>query len=176
MKQITKNTILKQGDKIFQPVEVDGVVYWVTEKTTDITDGYFYHPKNVIFPVTEIYKRGPISSGLMNKIVAQSSPHLEGIPVISLGSYVENSVNLEFKEEFEIAQDVMPAIWYDLKLKIIKNYKSNPNQYTQKDIEKVIELSGLSGGYPYSKKEIFEKINSISVIEVDEFFCIKDYF
>jgi hypothetical protein len=29
MKTITKNTILKQGEKTFQPVEVDGVIYWV---------------------------------------------------------------------------------------------------------------------------------------------------
>lgn len=182
MKQITKNTILKQGDKTFQPVEVEGVIYWTTGTQPTFDDAHSLKPCYYIFK-GEIIKREYSHHKESSTIIAQSQPKLEGVPVISLDSYVENSVNLEFKEEFEIAQDAMPAIWYDLKLKIIKNYKSNSNQYTQKDIEKAIELArktdfvGVGGdiGYSFFKSEIFQQINSISIIEIDEQFNIISY-
>lgn len=151
MKQITNKTVLKQGDKTFQPVEVDGVIYWITEKTTDIIDGHFYHPKNVIFPVTDTYIKGPISSGIMSKVVAQSQPKLKGVPVISL-----------IKSEYH---------------------------YTQKDIERAIELARVPKKITFdgdeltgkiirkhlTKEEILEQTNSISVIQVDEQFNAVSY-
>lgn len=57
--------------------------------------------------------------------------------------------------------------------------------FTQKDIEKAIELArenqiGYDEGYPViyyenDLEEIFEQINTISIIEVDEQFNILNY-
>lgn len=70
---------------------------------------------------------------------------------------------------------------------VLIGYKSNPNQYTQKDIEKAIELIKNSAfvdaidwdkhvvSFEESNEKIFEQINSISVIEVDEQFNIISY-
>lgn len=32
MKKITNKTVLRQGNKLFQPVEVDEVIYWVDNR------------------------------------------------------------------------------------------------------------------------------------------------
>jgi predicted amino acid racemase len=63
MKQITKNTILKQGDKTYQPVEVDGIIYWVDKEENHWIGAFNINDKDV---------------------VVQSQPKLEGIPVIDL--------------------------------------------------------------------------------------------
>jgi hypothetical protein len=79
MKQITKNTILKQGDKTYQPVEVDGIIYWVDEYVVCRTgELYLTSIQRRIIPKSE----GVIQAG--DKIIAQSQPKLEGIPVIDL--------------------------------------------------------------------------------------------
>jgi len=89
-------------------------------------------------------------------IIAQSEPKLEGIPVISLDGYF---VKLE-----EIGQ------------RIIDIFRL---MYTQKDIEKAIELAQMVKAYgdykPFTKDYILEQINSISVIEVDEQMQILNY-
>ena len=66
----------------------------------------------------------------------------------------------------------------------IECYKSNPNQFTLKDIEKAVELARVKDPhnvvdgeklFEYSIKDIHDRINSISVIEVDEQFNIISY-
>jgi hypothetical protein len=150
MKQITKNTILKQGDKTFQPVEgIDKIIFWI-DKPVEVN------------------------------IVAQSQPKLEGIPVISLDSYVK-----KFKKEYNSGNN-SGIFTKGIEIGIEIGYNSNPNQYTQKDIEKVIKLArqqtttNMGGGFyeyeeTYSNEEIFEEINFISVIEVDDNFQILNY-
>jgi len=140
MKQITKNTILKQRDKTFQPIEVDGVVFWYEED-----DFKKHYPK------------------------AQSQLRFERIPVIGLDSYVEiladkcvttNAGNRTINEDGWMSTG------------FVYGFKSNPNQYTQKDIEKAIKFTR---GSNEPMEEILEQINYISVIEVDEHFNIISY-
>jgi hypothetical protein len=38
MKQITSKTLLQQGDKIYQPIEVDGVIYWYNKREPKLND------------------------------------------------------------------------------------------------------------------------------------------
>lgn len=110
MKQITNKTILKQGDKSFQPIEnMDKSIFW--EDSTD-------------------------------QIVAQSQPHLEGVPVISLNSYTQKDIEKAFELGYQC--------------KVDNGYKSN-------------------GTYQEDLNNAIKQINSISVIEVDEFFQILNY-
>jgi len=160
MKQITKNTILKQGDKTYQPVEVDGIIYWVDEYVVCRTgELYLTSIQRRIIPKSE----GVIQAG--DKIIAQSQPKLEGIPVISLDSYVEKLADL--KGFYDSTEDNKGN--YTTKA-FIEGYKSNPNQYTQKDIEKFYKHVKT-----HTFAEAMEQINSISLIEVDEQFNIISY-
>lgn len=139
MKQITNKTILKQGNKTFQVVESDGVIYWRDE--------------------------------LLN-FVAQSQPKLEGIPVISLDSYVEKLAYKYYNsnEHYKVADS----------FHYINGYKANPNSSTQKDIKKAIELARIEirngiNSYELTNEQILQKINEISIIEIDEQFNIISY-
>jgi hypothetical protein len=193
MKQITNKTILKQGQNTFQPIEVDGVIYWYEDKQIPNV-GYV---KSICLGEIEANKTHGVKLGdkqyvspFVNKvgecygcrkIVAQSSLKLEGIPVISLDSYVQDKA-YKHTENLILSSEGRTQRWWGF----IEGYKSNPNQYTQKDIEKAIELAReytLSEKYgdivvdfDYFETQIIDQINFISVIEVDEFFCIKDYF
>ena len=175
MKQITNKTILKQGDKEYQPVEVDGVIYWVDEKTEPISGRYGMssNPHN-----KQWFKSLGLDDGRgAYLIVAQSQPKLEEIPVISLDSYIEKlawvstekifpEINDEDSTQIEI--DKWNARWEGF----IDGHKSNPNQYTKADIEKALFLKAGFDNKGYTKymtnEEIFEQINSISVIEVND--------
>jgi hypothetical protein len=179
MKQITKNTIFKQGDKIYQLVEVDGVIYWVDKKSE--IEKYWYNSSTN--QIDDTKGLSTIQKNINNKnfwnhcwkIIAQSQPKLEEIPVISFDSYVEKL----FKPE--------PDDYEGYKNGWINGYKSNPNNYTQKDIERAIELArqGLvgHGDLTVSCKlddlldnvDIIDQINQISSIEVDQEFNIISY-
>lgn len=162
MKKITKTTILKQGDIVYQPVESDGIIYWVDKPLDE--DGCIV-PKS---------------------IVALTAPKFTGIPIISLDSYVET---LAESYANELPKPYNYGINSDKKRGFITGYKTNSNQYTQADIEKAIELAReqkdtgygtLAQGYidmvnVYSQAQIMEQLNSISVIEVDEQFNILSY-
>lgn len=185
MKQITNKTVLRQGDKVFQPVEVDGVIYWVDEEVVCKTgEPYLSSFLRRIIPKS----KGVMQAG--DKIVSQSQTKLEGIPVISLDSYVERLAEKHFLQIY--SWDYKTTIPYqdnqvkDIKQDFIKGYNSNPNYYTQKDIEKAIELArygvkeekalnGLNYRFSLSTEEIFEQISPITEIEVDDTFQILKY-
>lgn len=190
MKQITNKTILKQGNKTYQPVEIDGVIYWVEKQVQD--KGYVYTPNKTIekimckylnessFMVGTNSQNSPFYIEFLLQIIAQSQPKLDGIPVISLNSYIENLADNHVKGQVIRNRGIEKDGW--VATGFVYGYKSNTNQYTQKDIEKAIELArenqiGYDEGYPviyneYTFNEIIEQINSISVIEVDEQFNI----
>jgi hypothetical protein len=183
MKQITNKTILKQGDKTYQPVEVDGVVYWI-DYYTQKGDFWCIDIDKKIFKDQTHF---PISIG-QRLIIAQSQPRIEGIPVVSLDSYVNELRKLDLIHLIKIVQksedykSVMGITLENTLKRLLSNYKSNPNQYTQKDIEKAIELaretiSSNEAGIcdKYTELGILQQINSISVIEVDEQFNIISY-
>jgi len=189
MKQITNKTILKQGDKTYNPVKGDGVIYWLGGPISLNPDNIWVYRSNRIWK----FKQGMtvVSSNMPIEIIAQSQPKLEGIPVISLDSYVENLFEQNTKTtSFGEHGKQSPFYWFN------KGYNSNPNQWTDDDIRKTIELArtlqegknefevenilGSSDGtygvkQKYTEKEILKQINSISVIEVDTSFNIIGY-
>lgn len=176
MKQITTKTILKQGEKIYQPVEVNDVIYW--------TDGELPKDRNICITF-----------------------HKDtGVPMVDKdGFYEEDLSYYVYQPKRIIAQSKIPNGWktayspvINLKVCIAKKqadyavehkdleaathfyngYNSNPNQYTQKDIEKAILLGRRQGscvGTVYTNKEILEQINQIEVIHIDEQFNILNY-
>lgn len=186
MKQITPETLLKQGDNTYQPIEVDGVIYWCNPLQKVNEDEYFIDNMN-LFKCRNIFDMGiEDTDGLIhnfdtsNSIIAQSQPKLAGVPVVSLDkdvlSDIETITSWDSFKEHPIGKAG----------KRIENwFKSNPNQYTQADIEKAIELaralkssvfeSDSASTRFYRLDEILQQINSISVIEVDEQFNVIRY-
>jgi hypothetical protein len=155
MKKINNKTILIQGDKTFQPIEVDDVIYWVD--ASQLIDGQkFKH---------------------YEKAIAQSLPKLKRVPVISLNRYIERLADtITENEGFNLHNGA-----YDYSNGVEKGYNSNPNQYTLKDIKEAIELASQCSViedeiiFWNNTEDIIEQINSISIINVDEQFNIVSY-
>jgi len=144
MKEINKNTLLRCRNKTYQPVEVDGVIYWVNQPLDE--DGCIV-PKS---------------------IVALTKPKFINYPIISLIGYAESIAHL-YGSPYS-------SQYYNWKEGFIDGYNSNPNQYTQKDIEKAIDLArNYNDGWDLTEEEILEQINQISEIIVDEQFNIISY-
>lgn len=148
MKTITKHTILKQGDKVYQPVEVDGVIYWISGNQEQA-----------------------------HHTIAQSLPILKSIPVISLDSYVErlgekdaNKFDWDFESSFGNG-------YADHVDGFVNGFKSNPNKWTDEDMEKAIEIALELGDKIYTNPriEILKIVSSISFIEVDENFNVINF-
>ncbi len=172
MKQITNKTILKQGDKTYQPIGIDGVIYWV---------GTVRHMTEYVTNGTEIFKPSDLpeysveyAKRYWQKIVTQSESKLDGIPVVSLDSYLD----LRFKNETTTwswgeSGPRTPKEFYKM------GFKSNPNKYTQADIEKAYKLGyedrDSDIGFGSNLNYAIEQSNSISVIEVDEKFNVISY-
>ena len=150
MKKITTNTILKQGDKTFTAVEVDGNIVWIDK--TEFAD----------------------------ETIAQTKAILQGIPVILLDSYVERLAEKDadkYDWDFESSSGNGYA---DHVYGFIKGYKSNPAKWTDEDMERAIELSRIklevnAENEYLTKKQIFEQLSEISVIEVDNDFNVLNY-
>lgn len=116
-----------------------------------------------------------------NRIVAQSQPTLKDVPVISIADWYSKLRMIGLTSDACcIVSDLLEI-----------------NCYTQKDIEKAIDLArtlqydqqtevdvesilGSSDGtygirQKYTEKQIIKQLNSISVIEVDEQFNVISY-
>jgi hypothetical protein len=158
MKKITKDTVLKQGNKVYSSVVISDIFYWVDKEAIIDANTWFSTPVGVYKSKTSMQNKS--TDSLVHKIVAQSQPILDikEIPVIDLAA---NNVRLiiDGEDPFEL------------------------HLYTQKDIERAIDLAGnpqriMVNGLireHLTKEEILEQIDSISVIEVDEYFNIVDY-
>jgi len=140
MKKITPNTILKQGYKTFTPENASGDVFW-----------WDY-------------------SLFRSAIVAQSSPILQGIQVISLDSYLERLAK-DANGYLPYARDTKGMAFNE---GFIEGYKSNPAKWTDEDMERAIEMARR---YPkdvagFADEEIMEQLSEISEIEVDNDFNV----
>jgi hypothetical protein len=171
MKTITNKTILKQGDKEFQPRFVmpdDTIIYWIDFSKNVLGSDFGTYVWSTRYAKPIIL--GEHENSYLKecfKIMAQSQPRLEGIPVISLDNYVERlaiesrkTATWEFSKEY--------------KFHFINGYKANPNQYTKADIDIVYDLAKATkdenGDYimGYSRENILKIINSISLITVND--------
>ena len=110
-------------------------------------------------------------------VVAQSYPKFGGIPIISLDIYIENLAD-NFVKNHSASRTSYGDGW--MSTGFVYGYKENPNQYTQADTEKAIELARneirqcVDGIHiiGYTREQLMEQINSIPLIEVDEHFNI----
>ena len=172
MKQITKDTILKQQNKTFTAVEVDGIIYWIDEENKikrggcGITLGTSLIYTNVGGSDDDIKELN--DNSFNKKIVAQSQYNLKGIPVIHLDSFInECKIAIKYWKNFKKQKykDMATGIEF-----AIDYYKSdlNINRYSQNDIDNAITLFECGK----SKPEIFEEINKIKEIEVDKNFNV----
>lgn len=153
MKKITKNTILKQGDKTYQAVECTGIIYWVDK------------------PLDE---DGCIVPG---SIVALTKPKFTNKPIIDLDIVIGTKA-IQMSKKFASKKGET-----DYTLGYISGHQESPNQYTEKDIERAILFGiNLEAGnvrmdwlnYSTPAKQ-FTSANFIEVIEVDEQFNIISY-
>lgn len=182
MKQITNKTILVQGDKTFQPIKVDGVIYWVDDADIKEGDHYYNHQWQQDLG-NGLFKRGVSDKMSINdkKVISQSSLKLEGIPVINIYSPIQQLLT-ELKETFN---NCLPEFKTGIQHAVLRTscYLESDNQYTLKDIEEAIKLAkkretieGISPDFhKFTSNEIVEQINSISIINIDEQFNIISY-
>jgi hypothetical protein len=151
MKRITEKTILKKGDKEYFPVKVDETIYWCSNGDVFPSEPYLAWETNYSTGPKErwvlYYLNTELNGSKQLVIVAQSYPNVDGIPVISL----------EAHNTMLIMEDECPI---DL------------NSYSLKDIEKTVRLTR---GSDTPIEIIIEKVNEISVIELDEFYNIISY-
>lgn len=175
MKKVTNKTILKQGENTYQPIEIDGVIYWVDLKQK-IDSGYYIAIDNSINKHNKNYFRLDNDK----KIVAQSQNKLEGVPVISLDSYVFNFLDKAcsdwHRQEYGFVANV------PIRKAFVEGYNSNQNKWSDADVLKAIELAREENGwsdnsmeYTYTKEKIIEQINQIEVINIDSQFNILSY-
>lgn len=188
MKKITYKTLLKQGDKVYQPIEYDDNVYWVDPTVLVGMKGDWVvetHNPIVTSVCQIIADNADLRAGGYRdlKVIAQSQPKLDLVPTVSLDSYT-NTLSEQACKKQDLAGGFSGGVHERAAAGIFfrKGFKSNSCQYTQSDIERAIELAREQAGWSdntmedrYTKEEILEQINSISVIEVDEYFNVIGY-
>jgi hypothetical protein len=141
MKKITPNTILKQGDKVFETKKHNGNIYFGHTRKSDSFE--------------------------MFTVVAQTKPILQGISVISLDRSVERMAEIEYPY-----YEGSGGVELFERSGFINGFKSNPDKWTDEDMEKAIEMGRNRF---YNNTEIFEKLSEISEIEVDNDFNVLNY-
>ena len=102
MKKITNTTILKQGEKLYHPIEVGSVIYWIDKETmNNVPVGTMvWNDEDDSFYRTENVNVLGYHSDKIFKVVAQSEPKLEGIPIIN--SKIVNFDLINENEHFKI--------------------------------------------------------------------------
>ncbi len=183
MKKITNKTILKKGENKYQPVEIDGVIYWV-DPTLSIDEVY---PHIVIERLTtgdymlwQIDNINDIDRSCQYQIIAQSEQRLEGVPVISLDSYIFNFLDKACSDWYRQEYGVMANV--PIRKAFIEGFNLDQRKWTDADLLKAIELAREENGwsdnsmeYTYTKEKIIEQINQTEVIHIDNQFNILSY-
>ena len=175
MKQITNKTILKQEEgeenckeygcgniectfeclkpkkifKTYQPVEVDGVIYWVDNRLPNFGERYIDYIYKNVRTWDIIVKKEALP--YCDIIVAQSQSKLEEIPIVDFNDFVNENGELPYTQK-----DIEKAFELGYQCRVSNGYK-------------------VHGTYQEDYKKAVEQINSISVIEVDEQFNILSY-
>lgn len=180
MKTINKNTTLKCEDKTYLPVEINEVIYWIDTNGILNENSFVLEDKKILSCCNRLYlsaKNHLLQS--TNKIISQSRNVLESVPVINLDNYAKDRYKYLYGTDFDDTE-VSLLEWQAFKL----GYNSNKGYYSKEDIEKAIDLyrelglnvdKTLKTNVDNLKQEIFKQINSISIIEIDEFFNILGY-
>jgi len=170
-KKITDKTTLKQGDKIYSPVMIEGTIYWIMEDLV-VHDVRPYYGKYHLEKKTTINCFPDYFTDLSEckLIVAQSKPTLKGVLVVDLDNYIWSL--------FKLVDGTCDKGEYEHFL-FESGFKSNPALYTKEDIEKSILLTRMdymTEETPVkSSAEIIDRINCISLIEINKDWEIISY-
>lgn len=130
----------------------------------EIKEGWFYHPNGSIFPVTPAYLKGPISSGIMKKVIAgiPELPQLDLSLVADEIGYMD--VGKLAKAEHQFNHKTVNEIAFRLGFE--EGFNANPKKYTEEDIRKAIKYGidssiGYTHSTDYMTKEELGKITQI---------------
>jgi hypothetical protein len=141
-------------------IKIDG--YWIIVSKQEILPNSWYENNGMLFLSDNKYNEGnnPNSSNPkvtdhnFKLIYSQNPEH--NLPSITFSDEVakklgivdvEKLVDKLFKDEFKLAQESMPAIWYDIKLKAIKLY----NQALSDNKDKLFTLEDMGRAYRMGK-------------------------
>jgi hypothetical protein len=185
MKKVTNKTILKQSENTYQPIEIDGLIYWVDDKPKGFSNGEWMYnePNNNTLIYQFDYDVYPYETG--NKLIAQSRPKLEAVPVIDLDSYIFNFLDKACSDWYRQEYGVMANV--PIRKAFIEGFNLDQRKWTDAEILKAIELANeqpyfdkngnllLGEGHYLSTEEILEQISQIEVIHIDSHFNILSY-
>jgi hypothetical protein len=185
---ITKDTILKQGDKEYPAVEVEGVVYWVDENLKGEIGWNFNYGLDRLDNLPSYYPEHSTEWNCCKKIIAQSKPILEGVPVISreVNPVVVYQTHLRAflqgvtHSHKEISDNAINRFrtWFSQQPEL--QAAQSDKKWTDEDMRMAIQF-GLDGMYGYKLDDEGYTINQmnrylasiqsiIKVIEVDDQF------
>jgi hypothetical protein len=111
MKTITNKTLIKQGGKLYQPIEIDKIIYWISDEKPLVGE---YCSGNAIGIITKNGRKAqgwtkpsiakPFDLLVENtfKVVAQSKEVLDSLPTITIDT--EFTVN-DIKRTIELSRD-----------------------------------------------------------------------
>ena len=181
MKQLTKDTVLKQGDKTYHAIEVEQGIVWVDK---DAIKGYKgdwiieTHNSVVKNTLCQLSSEWDLNrSGYKDKLIVASTFDLEGVPKIEL----EDEVDKLAKLEFPLSNPNNNWLSNEIELRrrlFIKGYKANPAKYTEEQMKTALIMAKETveeGGKlmaEYSILDILQFLNSIKEITVDGNFKI----
>jgi hypothetical protein len=201
MKQITKDTILKQGDKTYPAIEVDGGFVWVDKNAEMKDDNWYYNSFNkTVYRLASSNFNRNYSIVIKEDINAFPNQYfkirattlgLKGVPKISLEDEVEKLADVYCWGNVYPTKEIL----IDKKEAFIAGHKSTPAKYTEKDMNGFVTWldnnwrRGKGGWHhvgdfnknskPVKTQHLMElyikSINTIKVIEVAANFKVINY-
>jgi hypothetical protein len=161
MKKITNKTKLVQGGVIYEPTEIDGVIYWTTGEEPTFADVHnFIKPCYYIFQ-GQVYKREYSHHVGSSKIVAAAQRIYDGIPVVNLECTCWNHESYEC--DVPCTQNIN---YYKSDLEKVYDLATQTKQV--KRVYGTDEDDFVMVDRPlYTKDEVIEMINSIDQVVVD---------
>lgn len=180
-KKITKDTILKQGEKEYKGIETDGGIVWV-DKDSVLDTMYTRVRKNISTAMGRLYLHN--GEKVLGRIIA-STLDLEEVPKI----VIEDELPIKEAEKILKSHRDYEAEGFSEYQNgrfngIIEGLQHNPAQFTEEDIRKAIqatvnECNKLQkesyGDLEINVDEIIHSFTSIKLIEVDEQFKVINY-
>jgi hypothetical protein len=187
MKQITKDTLLKQGDKTYKAVQIWSetnnvflpIIVWIDSiPLINADDNY---PEYVVeklttgkFMLWHINSPNDIDRKTQYGIVAHYGTDIKGAPKIKLEDEVEKLAK-EITNKYVNEREKQTAY-----LEFIDGYKANQAKYTEDDVKKAINMARSftrnSKDQPFREvwdsEGIIQFLNSTRLIEVDENFKV----
>lgn len=205
MKQITKDTVLKQVIpstkdcygyiKSYPAIETEQGIVWIDKDAEKRNGDYVYHPqvsKEYIIvddkkEGDDIYSKGEhISQGIYKHKPTTNPWYLKEVKIIAANFELEEVPKILLEDEIEKLARTNPKIQKHSKASYIPGfkdgYKANQSKYTEEDMRNAIEMSRETEEInclclikKYKIKDIIQSFNYIKEITVDDQFQILNY-